>query len=138
MKTAAEKFLEKKYHAKVISADLKASKKFVIENMEEFAAIDKAEPIQDDDKFKKYSKSLSRDEIGDEIPIQGESAEEIPKECALCKYHPSNCPDKAIKEKMEELIEHIKTWRPNTLDWHDKKSQLESELQALKDKRNER
>jgi hypothetical protein len=82
MKTAAEKFLEKKYHAKVISADLKASKKFVIENMEEFAAT-----------------------------------------------------DKAIIAKMEELIEHIKTHRPNVLDWHDKRCQLESELHALKDKK---
>ena len=40
-----------------------------------------------------------------------------------------------IIEKQEELIEHIKAWRPNTLDWHDKKCQLESELQALKDKK---
>jgi hypothetical protein len=43
--------------------------------------------------------------------------------------------DKAIIAKQEELIELIKEWRPNTLDWHDKKSQLEAELQALKDKK---
>ena len=42
--------------------------------------------------------------------------------------------DRLIIAKMEELIEHIKTWKPNTLDWHDKKCQLESELQSLKDK----
>ena len=45
----------------------------------------------------------------------------------------SSATDKLIMGKMEELIEHIKTWRPNTLDWHDKKCQLEQELKELND-----
>ena len=44
---------------------------------------------------------------------------------------------KALCDKQKELIEHIKSWKSDTLDWHDIKYEIESELSALESEEHE-
>ena len=107
---SAEEFLQKKYHVEFISADIKASKKILIECMEEYAAIVERRSCQ------KCAMSWTKGQK-QEIPSDEEMNQKAIKYGELKSQHRFGITD---YERSEAEIDFLRGYNAAVNDWRER------------------